>query len=61
MHASPLTAMFSGGVDGLDVLGGGNEWTYWSRSDAHTTVLNFGGDPEARRGMAEALRPSCAT
>jgi len=55
MHESPLTAMFSGGVEGLDVLGGGNEWTYWSRSDAHTTVLNFGGDPEARRGMAAAL------
>lgn len=55
MHASPLTAMFSGGVDGLDVLGGGNEWTYWSRSDAHSTVLNFGGDPDARAGMAEAL------
>jgi hypothetical protein len=54
MHASPLTAMFSGGIDSLDVLGGGNEWTYWSRSDAHTMVLNFGGDPEARRGMAEA-------
>lgn len=56
MHASPLTAMFSGGIDGLDVLGGGNEWTYWSRSDAHTTILNFGGDPEARRGMAQALQ-----
>ncbi len=56
MHASPLTAMFSGGIEGLDVLGGGNEWTYWSRSDAHTTVLNFGGDPEARRGMAAALQ-----
>lgn len=55
MHTSPLMAMFSGGVDGLDVLGGGNEWTYWSRSDAHSMVLNFGGDPEARRGMAEAL------
>lgn len=55
MKASPLTAMFSGGIDGLDVLGGGNEWTYWSRSDAHSTVLNFGGDPEARRGMARAL------
>ncbi|MGY6548554.1 MAG: DUF6352 family protein [Roseinatronobacter sp.] len=55
MHASPLTAMFSGGVQTLDVLGGGNEWTYWSRSDAHTMVLNFGGDPEARRGMARAL------
>jgi len=55
MHVSPLMAMFSGGVDGLDVLGGGNEWTYWSRSDAHTMVLNLGGDPEARRGMAEAV------
>lgn len=55
MHASPLTAMFSGGINSLDVLGGGNEWTYWSRSDAHTMVLNFGGDPEARRGMAEAI------
>ncbi|MBD3765263.1 MAG: hypothetical protein IE927_11175 [Rhodobacterales bacterium] len=55
MNASPLTAMFKGGVEGLDVLGGGNEWTYWSRSDAHSTVLNFGGDPEARRGMAQAL------
>ncbi len=55
MHVSPLSAMFSGGVDSLDVLGGGNEWTYWSRSDAHTTVLNFGGDPQARQGMARAL------
>jgi len=55
MHASPLTAMFSGGIDSLDVLGGGTEWTYWSRSDAHTTVLNFGGDPEARKGLARAM------
>lgn len=55
MHSSPLTAMFSGGVNGLDVLGGGNEWTYWSRSDAHSTVLNFGGDPKAREGMARAI------
>ena len=55
MHASPLTAMFSGGIDSLDVLGGGNEWTYWSRSDAHTTVLNFGGDPLARAGLARAI------
>ena len=55
MHAAPLMAMFSGGIDSLDVLGGGNEWTYWSRSDAHTMIYNFGGDPEARRGMATAL------
>jgi len=56
MHRSPLTAMLSGGIDGLDVLGGGNEWTYWSRSDAHTTVLNFGGDPQARAGLARAMQ-----
>ena len=55
MHASPLTAMFSGGIDSLDILGGGNDWTYWSRSDAHTTVLNFGGDPKARAGVARAI------
>ena len=55
MHASPLTAMLSGGVEGLDLLGGGNEWTYWSRSDAHSMVLNFGGDPKARAGLAAAM------
>ncbi len=54
-HASPLTAMFSGGLDSLDVLGAENAWTYWSRSDAHTMVLNFGGDAQARGGMAEAI------
>jgi len=56
MHRSPLTAMLSGGIDGLDVLGGGNEWTYWSRSDAHSTVLNLGGDPQARAGLARAMQ-----
>lgn len=55
MHASPLTAMFSGGVGSLDVLGGGNEWTYWSRSDGHSTVLNFGGNAAARAGLARAM------
>ena len=55
MHTAPLTAMFSGGVEGLDVLGAGNAWTYWSRSDAHTTALNFGGDPLARAGLATAI------
>ena len=55
MHSSPLTAMLSGGIDGLDVLGADNEWTYWSRSDAHTMVLNFGGDAAARAGMATAI------
>jgi hypothetical protein len=55
MHSAPLTAMFSGGVQGLDVLGAGNAWTYWSRSDAHTMALNLGGDPLARAGLATAI------
>ncbi len=54
-HRSPLTAMLSGGVAGLDVLTESNAWTYWSRSDAHTMVLNFGGDPAARQGLAAAI------
>ncbi|MFD1914219.1 DUF6352 family protein [Halodurantibacterium flavum] len=54
-HQSPLTAMLSGGVEGLDVLTDANAWTYWSRSDAHTMVLNFGGDPRARQGLADAM------
>jgi hypothetical protein len=55
MHVAPLTAMLAGGVDGLDVLGTGNAWTYWSRSDAHTTLLNLGGDPAARAGLGRAV------
>lgn len=49
----PLTAMFS--ADSLDVLTEGNAWTYWSRSDAHAMVLNFGGDRRARAGLATAI------
>jgi hypothetical protein len=54
-HRSPLMAMLNGGVSALDVLGEGNGWTYWSRSDAHTMVLPFGADPKARAGMAQAI------
>jgi hypothetical protein len=54
-HTSPLTAMLSGGIEGLDVLGTGNAWTYWGRSDAHTMALNFGGDAAARDGLAAAI------
>jgi hypothetical protein len=52
---SPLNAMFAGAVEELDVLSDANAWTYWSRSDAHTMALNFGGDPKARAGLAAAL------
>ena len=55
MRASPLAAMLKGGAESLDVLGAGNGWTYWSRSDAHSMALNFGGDAAARTGLAEAM------
>ncbi|MGP1396576.1 MAG: DUF6352 family protein [Inquilinaceae bacterium] len=54
-HTAPLTAMFAGGVEALDVLNDDNAWTYWSRSDAHSMVLPFGADPHARTGLATAI------
>ncbi|MFD0858708.1 DUF6352 family protein [Roseovarius aquimarinus] len=54
-HSNPLFAMMNGGVEELDILGDGNAWTYWSRSDAHSMVLPFGADPKARAGLAEAI------
>jgi len=52
---SPLHAMFAGAAEELDILSDANAWTYWSRSDAHTMALNFGGDARAREGLATAL------
>lgn len=56
VHSNPLAALMEGGVEGLDVLGDHNAWTWWSRSDAHTMVQNFGGNPASRMGLAEAIR-----
>jgi hypothetical protein len=53
---SPLVAML--GVEPiteLDVLTEENAWTYWSRSDAFTMVLNIGADQRARQGLARAI------
>ena len=52
---SPLHAMFAGNVEEIDVLGDDNAWTYWSRSDAHSMALNFGGDARSRGGLATAI------
>jgi hypothetical protein len=52
---SPLHAMFAGAVEEIDVLGDDNAWTYWSRSDAHTMALDFGGDARSRGGLATAI------
>ena len=54
-HSNPLFAMMNGGIDALDVLSAENAWTYWSRSDAHSMVLPFGADAQARAGLAGAL------
>jgi hypothetical protein len=55
-HDKPLAAMFAGGPDAdLDVMDDENAWTYWSRSDAHSMALDFGGNPKSRTGLAVAL------
>lgn len=56
LHASPLTAMFQPQAFGeMDVMDDDNAWTYWSRSDAHVMVMNFGGNPRARDGLCRVI------
>jgi Family of unknown function (DUF6352) len=56
LHSSPLTAMLSQKPFGeLDVMDDDNAWTYWSRSDAHAMVMNFGGNPKARAGLCRVI------
>lgn len=56
LHASPLTVMFQPQAFGeMDVMDDGNAWTYWSRSDAHAMVMNFGGNPRARDGLCRVI------
>jgi hypothetical protein len=53
---SPLVAMLGKEpVSELDVLDDGNAWSYWSRSDAHTMVLNVASNPRSREGLARAI------
>lgn len=55
-RGSPLTAMFAGDdTPELDVMDDENAWTYWSRSDAHSMAMNFGGNARARTGLAAAI------
>ena len=55
-HVSPLTAMLgSEPGDDLDVMDDSNAWTYWSRSDANSMVMNLGGNPSSRDGLARAI------
>jgi hypothetical protein len=56
MHASPLTALLQPKEFGeMDVMDDENEWTYWSRSDAHAMVMNIGGNPKARAGLCRVI------
>jgi len=53
---SPLVVMLGADpVAELDVLHDGNAWTYWSRSDAFTMVLNLSANPRSREGLARAI------
>jgi hypothetical protein len=53
---SPLAAMLGPApLAELDILDDANAWTYWSRSDAFTMVLNLGGNPRSREGLARAI------
>jgi hypothetical protein len=55
-HVSPLTMMLGGEPgDDLDVMDDANAWTYWSRSDANSMVLNLGTNPAARAGLARVI------
>jgi hypothetical protein len=56
VHSSPLTAMLQAPAFGdMDVMDDENAWTYWSRSDAHAMVMNFGGNPKARAGLGRVI------
>jgi hypothetical protein len=56
MHASPLMALLQPQEFGeMDVMDDENEWTYWSRSDAHAMVMNIGGNPKARAGLCRVI------
>jgi hypothetical protein len=56
MHASPLMALLQPNEFGeMDVMDDENEWTYWSRSDAHAMVMNIGGNPKARAGLCRVI------
>jgi hypothetical protein len=53
---SPLVAMLGKEPAAeLDILDDANAWTYWSRSDAHSMVLNIGSNPRSREALARVI------
>jgi len=56
MHTAPLAALMGkDGINQLDVMTEETAQTYWSRSDAFSMVLNFGGDGRSRTAFCRAL------
>lgn len=56
MHTAPLAAMLGqDGIGELDVLNEETAPSYWSRSDAFSMVLNFGGDAQSRAAFCRVL------
>lgn len=56
-HLTPLTALLDPVPEfgDLDVMDDENAWTYWSRSDANTMIMNIGGNVKARDGLARVI------
>ncbi|MBX9740539.1 MAG: hypothetical protein K2X62_10715 [Beijerinckiaceae bacterium] len=57
-HLTPLAALLDEVPEfgDLDVMDDENAWTYWSRSDANTMIMNIGGNARARAGLASAIK-----
>ena len=56
-HLTPLAALLDPVPEfgDLDVMDDENAWTYWSRSDANTMIMNIGGNKRAREGLARVI------
>ncbi len=56
-HLSPLTALLDAVPEfgDLDIMDDDNAWTYWSRSDANTMIMNLGANARARAGLAKVI------
>ncbi len=56
MHTAPLAALMGkDGINQLDIMTDETAPTYWSRSDAFSMVLNFGGDARSRAAFCRAI------
>jgi hypothetical protein len=56
-HLTPLTALLDPVPEfgNLDIMDDENAWTYWSRSDAHTMIMNIGANKTAREAFARVI------